>query len=412
MKKSRLQLAVTGFVSTAAGSMAAANGLLLKSLLDRGCRIDFFSKSSFVDPRQLLGEHPGFTFHEASNPAADSLRRHLEKIPLLATPARMLDSATYHRAIIGKISAIHSRRPFDLCLWLGDYARGKILGLPNTAFAQGPPGTDARAILRHFSEIKRLCGIGPAWKWHLLARLRLSPTGLPPFRFSDHVIVGSRQSKKTLLEEFGFQDTQVSTLPYPIDLQAFHPPPDARIPGVLRCLWLGRIVPRKRLDLFLGAATLAISQGIDLRLTIAGDVRMISGYEKEIATFPHPAKLVWKKHVPREEVPGLIRQHDLLVQPSEEEDFGSSVAEAQACGIPVIVGPTNGNRDYLGPRDLVLSQNSAESLCEALVAISSRREPPDAASASRQTAETHFSLDSVADRLLEILETLRSGKKS
>jgi len=139
---------------------------------------------------------------------------------------------------------------------------------------------------------------------------------------------------------------------------------------------------------------------------------MISGYEKEIATFPHPAKLVWKKHVPREEVPGLIRQHDLLVQPSEEEDFGSSVAEAQACGIPVIVGPTNGNRDYLGPRDLVLSQNSAESLCEALVAISSRREPPDAASASRQTAETHFSLDSVADRLLEILETLRSGKKS
>ena len=42
----------------------------------------------------------------------------------------------------------------------------------------------------------------------------------------------------------------------------------------------------------------------------------------------------------------------MLAQPSDEENFGSSVAEAQACGLPVIVGATNGNADYLCGRDI------------------------------------------------------------
>lgn len=405
-----LHLAVTGFVSSAAGSMAAANGLLLNALLERGCRIAFFSKSSFVDPRPILGNHPSFVFHEASNPLADRTRKALEKTPL-AFPARMWDSATYHRAILQRMSGAHARDPFDLCLWLGDYARGRMAGVPNIAFAQGPPGTDARSILRHWGQIKALTGMVPACKWGLLARLRLSRFGLPPFHFSDHIIVGSRQSKDTLENLFGLHDSRISTLPYPVDLQTFYPEAVEKKPGPLRCLWLGRIVPRKRLDLFLGAAERAISRGIDLQLTIAGEVRLIPEYEKWISSFRYPDRLLWRKQVPREEVSTLIRQHDLLAQPSEEEDFGSSVAEAQACGIPVIVGSTNGNRDYLGPRDLVMSQNSAEALCEALVALSSRREPPHAALISRQTAENHFALDSVADRLLEILETCRSKEK-
>ena len=100
----------------------------------------------------------------------------------------------------------------------------------------------------------------------------------------------------------------------------------------------------------------------------------------------------------------MIRRHDVLIQPSEEEDFGSSVAEAQACGIPVIVGPTNGNRDYLSARDIVLREGTASDLCEAMVAISTCVERPDAAAISRRTAEKYFQIDRVADQMLEILE--------
>jgi len=42
--------------------------------------------------------------------------------------------------------------------------------------------------------------------------------------------------------------------------------------------------------------------------------------------------------------------------------FGSSVAEAQACGLPVIVGRTNGNADYLCSRDTHLADDRPETL--------------------------------------------------
>ena len=398
-----LKLAVTGFVSSASGSMAGANGLLLRALLDRGCRVDFFSKSSFVDPRPILGDHPLFRFHESVNPLADGLRQTVERIPLFGPLACRFDSASYHRALLKSVSAAQAREPFDRLLWLGDYARGRVPGLRNIAFAQGPPGTDARAIVRHFGQIKEVSGMLNAWKWLCLARMRLAPAGLPPFRYSDHVIVGSGQSKTTLVKVFGFEESKVSTLPYPVDLKTFQPGARQRTPGELRCLWLGRIVPRKRLDIFLSAAEQAISRGWDIRLTIAGDIRMVSGYERLIEVFPFPERLVWRRHVPREQVPDLIRENDLLIQPSEEEDFGSSVAEAQACGIPVIVGSTNGNRDYLSSRDIVLGEDSPEALCAAIGEVLMRREGPEAATTSRLAANKYFDIGRVADQMMGIL---------
>lgn len=403
-----LKLAVTGFVSSASGSMAGANGLLLRALLDRGCRVDFFSKPSFVDPRPILGDHPLFRFHETVNPIADGLRRNMEKLPFFGALACRFDSATYHRALLKSVSAAHAREPFDRFLWLGDYARGRVPGLRNIAFAQGPPGTDARAVLRHFEQIKMLAGPVAAFKWLCLARMRLAPAGLPPFHFSDHVIVGSSQSKTTLVNLFGFEAAKVSALPYPVDLEAFRLGTRQRTPGELRCLWLGRIVPRKRLDIFLSAAEQAISRGWDIRATIAGDIRMVRGYERLIEAFSYPERLVWRKHVPREQVPELIRENDLLIQPSEEEDFGSSVAEAQACGIPVIVGSTNGNRDYLSSRDIVLGEDSAEALCDAIGGVFLRQEGPEAAGISRAVAEKHFDIGHVADRMVSILESRRA----
>jgi glycosyltransferase involved in cell wall biosynthesis len=400
-----LQLAATGFVSSDSGSMAGANGLLLKALLERGCRADFFSKPGFVDPRPVVGEHANFRFHNTANTFADGSRRRVEAVPLLGALACRWDSATYNAALLRAISRAHSRKPFDLCLWLGDYARGRVSGLPNVAFAQGPPGTDARSIARHFDQIKKLSGLLAAWKWRCLARVRLSPFGLPPFRFSDHVIVGSQQSKSTLVEKFGLGDSRISTSPYPVDLSAFQPGAGMRIPGTLRCLWLGRIVPRKRLDLFLSAAEIAVSRGLDVRLTLAGDVRLVPGYGQLIEGFRYPDRLVWRKQVPRDEVPDLIRRHDVLVQPSEEEDFGSSVAEAQACGLPVIVGPTNGNRDYLSARDIVLQEGTDDALCEAMIAVSQCGDGPDATAVSRRAAEKYFSADRIADQILKILES-------
>ncbi len=111
------------------------------------------------------------------------------------------------------------------------------------------------------------------------------------------------------------------------------------------------------------------------------------GYQNLIKAFPFPDRLTWIQSPPREKVPELLHGQDVLAQPSDEENFGSSVAEAQACGLPVIVGTTNGNADYLCSRDIHLSDDRPETFATALQEIARRR--GEETGASRRCAEEH-----------------------
>jgi glycosyltransferase involved in cell wall biosynthesis len=418
-----MRVACTGFVSATEGSVAAANVLLLNRLLDQDFEIDFFSKPSFVDPRPIVGNKAGFRFVSVNNQYLDLARRKFERVPLISAPAGAADAYSYNRMLVRWISQEHRQRRYDLCLWLGDYARGAVLGLPTISFPQGPPGTDARSVLARYSEIRRLVGSAAALKWQLLARLRLSKLGRPPLRCSDHFIVGSRQSSTTLQTLYAIEPDRISVLPYPIDLELFKPDapihslgaansastdPARRPPNLpLRVLWLGRIVPRKRLDILLDGASRAIGQGVDLTLTVIGSSGFVGGYEKMIGAFPYPQRLQHWPGIDRSEVPGLLNQHDVLAQPSEEENFGSSVAEAQACGLPVIVGRTNGNSDYLCDRDIHLTDERPETFTAALVEMARRKASGTFGDPkiSRLTAEQHFDIKKVTDCLACILAT-------
>ena len=405
-----MKLAVSGYVSAQEGSVASANALLLRSLLAQGHEVDFFSKPSFVDPRPCVGVHSLFRFISTDNVGPDRFRAKVQKIPLLGFLACRIDCATYERLLLKNIRQEHASRQYDLCLWLGDYAPGRVKNLPMISFAQGPPGTDARSIVSRFAEIRRLAGGKRALQWFMLAKLRLSWLGLPPLKHSAHIIVGSTQSKHTLHELYDVPSAQVSALPYPIDLNMFLPAGEKvhAADDELRVLWLGRIIPRKRLDLFLSGIELAIRRGLRVRATIVGGLGFVPGYEKLIEAFPFPDRLRWIKGMPREQVPALLHQHDVLIQPSDEENFGSSVSEAQACGLPVIVGHTNGNADYLCSRDVHLADDRAETLAAALKQTAHTKSGSPLI--SRALAQQHFDLTQVTQRLSSILGTVMASR--
>ena len=413
-----MKLAISGFVSERAGSVASANALLLRELLGRGHGIHFFSKASFVDPRPALGPHTGFRFFDVTNTGPDRLRRRVERLPLVGFLAGLFDSWTYNRLLVREMAGRHAAEKYNLSLWLGEFSQGQIPCVPAVSFLQGPPGTDARSILQRYGEVTALAGSAKAMKRKALAQLRLSRVGLPPLRLTDHFIVGSQESKRTLHALYGIQDDRIFTLPYPIDLNLFNlnvldADRNSQGSGPLRACWLGRIIPRKRLDLFLDGAALAIRKGVDVRLTLVGGIGFVPGYEKLIEAFPYPDRLRWDKGVLREKVPALLGQQDVLIQPSDEENFGSSVAEAQACGLPVIVGRTNGNADYLCSRDIHLKDDRPETLAGALRELSLRKaegrwgDPAE----SRRCAEQHFSLDKVTTHLIEILESVTAARR-
>jgi glycosyltransferase involved in cell wall biosynthesis len=405
-----MKVACTGFVSEQGGSVASANALLLRTLVERGVEVDFFSKPAFVDPRPVVGGRRGFHFLPTTNRTSDAIHRKVRRVPFVGCIAARGDMVSYNRLLLRRIRDENQRRSYDLCLWLGDYAWGSVPGVPTVSFVQGPPGTDARSVLQRRHQLKGLCGSWQTLKWMALARLRLSPLGLPRFQHSDHFIVGSGQSRRTLGRLYGINSTLVSVVPYPIDLDLFSPTrePTTSDAGTLRVLWLGRIVPRKRLDLFLQGAARAIGRGVDVRLTIVGRVGFVRGYERLIRAFHFPERLEWIESLPRTGVPALFQHHDVFAQPSDEENFGSSVAEAQACGLPVIVGATNGNADYLCSRDLHLSNDQPETFAEALAEMWRRKQLNLAGGMveSRRVAEEHFHIDRVVGRLMRVLDSV------
>jgi glycosyltransferase involved in cell wall biosynthesis len=405
-----MRIACTGYLSEQTGSIAGANALLLRSLLERGMEVDFFSKPSFVDPRPIAAGLPGLRFVPCVNSFWGALRRKVRGVPVLDFFGGRMDAASYNQLLVQQIRKEHRRRSYDLCLWMGDYSRGAIPGIPTVSFVQGPPGTDARSVLERSQELKALCGHMLTLKWTTLARLRLSPLGLPGFRHSDYFIVGSEQSRATLRRLYGINPALVSIIPYPVDLKLFYPVADGSGSGdgPLRVLWAGRIVPRKRLDLFLEGAARAIEQGVDVRLTIVGPVGFVVGYERLIKEFQYPERLEWIRGVARREMPAIMRRHDVLAQPSDEENFGSSVAEAQACGLPVIVGATNGNANYLCSRDIHLDDDRPETFARSLSEMWQRRRlnQGDDFLESRRVAEEHFQVDRVVERLSGVLDSV------
>ncbi|MEM7316405.1 MAG: glycosyltransferase family 4 protein, partial [Planctomycetota bacterium] len=237
------------------------------------------------------------------------------------------------------------------------------------------------------------------------AKWRMS-VGLPDYSNSDRIIVGSQWSRSDLIDNYSQSPDRVFALPYPIDLQRFRPTSAARSKnGRLRILWLGRFIPRKRLDLFLAGLAEAIRAGCDVEALVIGSSAFVPNYERLIDEFPYSSRIRHRTSIARSEVPKVLADVDVLAQPSDDENFGSSVAEALACGIPVVVGKTNGTRDYICDRSIALPDDSPSSMAQAIasmIELKSSGELRDHAP-SRDAAEHHFEPSSVLEQLIAIL---------
>ena len=403
------RIAVTGFVSDEAGSVASANGVLLRELLKRGTAIDFFSKPSFVDPRPAVAGCFGagrLRFIDCTNRFGDAFRR-LGSLGPFGRVCGWVDSSTYHR---GLVRAMRRATTADIDLWLGDWARGRG-DRPVVSFVQGPPGTDARSVQKHRYLIERIAGRSTYLKLATFARWRLN-AGLPVFDHSDHIILGSDWSVQDMIAEQGLPSNRLHALPYPIDLEAFQPSPVPRDPTErLRLLWLGRFVPRKRLDLFLDGLTEAIRQGCDVEAWVIGRSGFVPNYELLLSEFPYPERLKHWSSIPRAEIPSVMSNVDVVVQPSDDENFGSSVAESLACGVPVIVGRTNGTSDYLCERSVRLADDHPNTLAKAIYHFAAMKKSVALTDRlpSRFVAEKHFNPVAIAARLHMLLELAMKG---
>jgi glycosyltransferase involved in cell wall biosynthesis len=123
-----------------------------------------------------------------------------------------------------------------------------------------------------------------------------------------------------------------------VSLAEFH----ARWPdlhGKRIALLLGRIHPKKGVDLLIEAFSSAMSTDPEWRLVIAGpdECGLQSKLAHRAATLGIADKICWTGMLTGAEKWGAFAAAEVFVLPSHQENFAVVIAEAMACSVPVIV---------------------------------------------------------------------------
>jgi glycosyltransferase involved in cell wall biosynthesis len=118
--------------------------------------------------------------------------------------------------------------------------------------------------------------------------------------------------------------------------------------------------------------------------------------------------------VSRRELPGLLRQCDVLVFPSYFEGFGAVLLEAMAAGLPIIATEATGAPDLItnGVEGYVIPTGNAMALQDAMQRfINSPDDLAPMSRAARRCAE-RYSWDAYGDRWMDILQQVTCAARN
>jgi glycosyltransferase involved in cell wall biosynthesis len=413
-KSRSLRIAVHGVLAEGAGSGAGTFPVLLEALLTRGHHVEVFGIRGFNEPKSLE-RFERYRFVPLQLPRLERLwwQAYALKSPYPLSLVSQLAQIGWHREAAIHIDALRDR--FDLILCTDAVALWPA-SLPIISWPQSPPQTEAQALRSPETRRRVIENTGAlrygavqlfyAYRWALV-RASLD--------ISDAYLCGSNWARDEW-ERFGARWERLFRMAYLVDLSAFAEVPVlgaiARPPTFL---WLGRATPRKRLDLFLQGFRALRTRHPAARARVVGNLQNDAYAARVLESHGGDPGLSVEAALPRAEVPRLFGQIDVLVQPSENENFGFSVAEALAAGRPVVLGPTNGTADYVGGAGFTFSAYRPDAVAAAMerAMLAAARDGAALSTAARQAAREHFTPAIVVQRFEDTCrEVLARGARA
>jgi glycosyltransferase involved in cell wall biosynthesis len=359
-----LHLGVFGWVQEGSGSVSSAHFHLCRELLSAGHQIEFYADPNFVPDPGYSG--PQFCYVPV--PVELRYELHPNRFPAgMRILAERLGGRRRTRRYLGHGMIVaesrHRTQPYDALLFLGTPPGRTIAGVPAVVWPQSAPQNELVAVRGLRAPVARVSGL-PAY-----LKLRLFYEVKDRFAWSwahHHYSIVASQAARDETVAFGVPPERVCVTPYAIDLERFAP---TEIPSgpVKRILCIGRLDPRKRIDLLVDAVALLAARRTDFQVEVIGRDGYIRGWSRFVERSGRHLPITYVDAMSQSEIIRKLHGADLVVQPSEREEFGHAVAEALACGVPVVIGPSNRTREYAPPRgSVVFDRYTPDSLARAV----------------------------------------------
>lgn len=242
---------------------------------------------------------------------------------------------------------------------------------------------------------------------------RLIRSGLnAPLLAATRIVANSQAARRALLDVLPVLEGRTTVVhngvagpPAPLA------PPARRAPGdPLRVVMVGRLSPRKGVDVALEAVGLLRRDGIDASLTVCGSV--FPGYEwyeedlRERAAAPDLAghvHLLGYVHPTWQVLEGA----DAVVVPSRAEPFGNTAVEAMHAARPLVASRVQGLAEVVADErtGLLVEPDDAAALARALARLAAQPAlAADLAGRGAQEAAERFSVGVYRRRMADVVE--------
>ncbi len=176
-------------------------------------------------------------------------------------------------------------------------------------------------------------------------------------------------------------------------------------------LFLGRIHPKKGADLLIGAYAALSTGGAALpRLVMAGpcaDPGYLRQLKEQAAASCPAGAVLWPGMLAGDVKWGALRAAEVFVLPSHQENFGIAVAEALACGTPVLVSDqVNIWRELAADGAGFVGPDTAAGTLQLLRSWIALGDEPRRTmrAAALGSFQQHFEIGAVARSLIAVLE--------
>jgi glycosyltransferase involved in cell wall biosynthesis len=146
--------------------------------------------------------------------------------------------------------------------------------------------------------------------------------------------------------------------------------------GSLRILFVGNLIPRKRLHLLIEG--LAQVQTSNWTLDVVGDTTAHESYgvavRQHIARLDDPSRVSLRGQVPDDELKRLLDASHVLAVPSAHEGYGIVYVEAMGRGLPVLASPHGGVQDVVCDGENGYFVETADDIADAIETWAGDRE--------------------------------------
>ncbi|MCX7606750.1 MAG: glycosyltransferase family 4 protein [Bacteroidia bacterium] len=234
-------------------------------------------------------------------------------------------------------------------------------------------------------------------------------------RWAATLIVNSRSVQEDLMELFDVAPERMHIAYSGCDFEFFRPLPEGAIEEVRErytggypyLLYVGSIHPRKNPVRLLQAYDLLRSTYHEpLRLLLVGRFMFGKGsFYEAYSALRHREEILFRSRISDEELRSLYGAASAVVYPSLYEGFGSPVAEALACGVPVVTSRVSSLPEVGGEAAFYADPWNASDIARAM--YEALTEPLEARQVRRERGLLHvqrFSWEKCVDVIWQALQ--------